>query len=135
MTLQAWHGRRPSHAPQAVLITGGDFSGEDGIVMVAQEAPAFGVRAGRSEVHRAVLVGDQFDAPSGNPDRAAQRYRIGRVTLGGGCFYNGILRDALSGSLAARGLQVLEAQSVSPGDSAISLGQAWVALQSIKQEI
>ncbi len=68
-------------------------------------------------------------------DRAAQRYRIGRVTLGGGCFYNGILRDALSGSLAARGLQVLEAQSVSPGDSAISLGQAWVALQSIKQEI
>lgn len=56
MTLQAWHGRRPSHAPQAVLIKGGDFFGEDGIVMCERETPSFGIRAGHSEVHRAVLM-------------------------------------------------------------------------------
>ncbi len=46
------------HGSKAVLIKGGDFSGEDGIVMCARETPSFGIRAGRSEVHRAVLVGE-----------------------------------------------------------------------------
>ncbi|MHB0926621.1 MAG: Kae1-like domain-containing protein, partial [Gallionellaceae bacterium] len=68
-------------------------------------------------------------------ERAAHRHHIAQVALGGGCFYNGILLRALSDGLAARGLRVLTAQRMSPGDSAISLGQAWVALQSIKQEI
>jgi DNA (cytosine-5)-methyltransferase 1 len=43
--------------PRAVLVKGGDFSGEDGLVMAAADAPSFGMRAGRSEAHRAILPG------------------------------------------------------------------------------
>lgn len=68
-------------------------------------------------------------------ERAARRYNIAAVALGGGCFHNDILLRTLSDRLAAQGLRVLTAQRMQPNDSAISLGQAWVALQSIKQEI
>lgn len=50
---------------------------------------------------------------------------INHIALGGGCFYNALLLRDLSGELARRGLQVLTAQQ--PGDSMISLGQAWIA--------
>lgn len=42
---------------RAVLVKGGDFSGEDGLVMAAAGDPSFGMRAGRSEAHRAILPG------------------------------------------------------------------------------
>ena len=45
------------HGSKAVLVKGGDFSGEDGLVMAAADAPSFGMRAGRSEMHRAILPG------------------------------------------------------------------------------
>ena len=65
--------------------------------------------------------------------RAARQHNIADVALGGGCFFNGILLRDLSDRLAALGLGVLTAQQMQPGDTAISLGQAWVALQSIKK--
>lgn len=67
--------------------------------------------------------------------RAARRHNIAQVALGGGCFHNDILLRILSDRLAAQGLRVLTAQRMQPNDSAISLGQAWVALQSIKQRV
>lgn len=66
-------------------------------------------------------------------ERAAAVYDIPRVALGGGCFHNAILAGALSRKLAARGLRVLTARVMPPNDGAISLGQAWVAMQSISQ--
>ena len=68
-------------------------------------------------------------------ERAARRHNIADVALGGGCFYNSILLRSLSEGLTARGLRVLTAQRMQPGDSAISLGQAWVALQSINKGV
>ena len=68
-------------------------------------------------------------------ERAAHQHNIAAVALGGGCFHNDILLRTLSDRLAAQGLRVLTAQRMQPNDSAISLGQAWVALQSIKQGI
>lgn len=68
-------------------------------------------------------------------ERAARQHNIAHVALGGGCFHNDILLRTLSGRLVAQGLHVLTAQQMQPNDSAISLGQAWVALQSIKQGI
>ncbi|MFZ1318006.1 MAG: carbamoyltransferase HypF, partial [Candidatus Nitrotoga sp.] len=59
-------------------------------------------------------------------------YNIAYIALGGGCFHNDLLRT-LTDRLAKHGLQVLTAQQLQPNDSAISLGQAWVALQTIKQ--
>jgi hydrogenase maturation protein HypF len=68
-------------------------------------------------------------------ERAASKYNIAYIALGGGCFHNDILLRALTDKLSKHGLQVLTAQQMQPNDSAISLGQAWVALQTIKRGI
>ena len=65
--------------------------------------------------------------------QAASAQSIRDIALGGGCFHNDILLHALSEKLVAKGLRVLTAQQMRPDDSAISLGQAWVALQHLKQ--
>lgn len=59
---------------------------------------------------------------------------IKHVALGGGCFHNDILLNTLATRLMQRGLQVLSPQRMQPNDSAISLGQAWVALQTLKRK-
>ncbi|MDO8293542.1 MAG: carbamoyltransferase HypF [Gallionella sp.] len=66
---------------------------------------------------------------------AAGRHNIADVALGGGCFHNDILLCTLSDRLAAQGLRVLTARQMQPNDGAISLGQAWVALQSINKGV
>ncbi|MFA5371266.1 MAG: carbamoyltransferase HypF [Sideroxydans sp.] len=68
-------------------------------------------------------------------ERAARRYNIVDVALGGGCFHNDILLRTLSDRLAAQELKVLTAQQMQPNDSAISLGQVWVALHSINKGV
>ena len=68
-------------------------------------------------------------------ERAAHQHNIAAVALGGGCFHNDLLLRTLADRLAVQGLRVLTARQMQPNDSAISLGQAWVALQSIKQGI
>ncbi len=61
-------------------------------------------------------------------ERAADACGISVVGLGGGCFLNRILSQALASSLGTHGMTVIQAQHFSPGDSAISLGQAWIAM-------
>jgi len=63
----------------------------------------------------------------------ARSQSITDIALGGGCFHNDILLRELSAQLESQGLRVLTAQQMQPNDSAISLGQAWVALQHLKQ--
>lgn len=67
-------------------------------------------------------------------ERAALEYPVAHVALGGGCFLNRILAQALQDALSGRGLQVLTALKLSPGDGAISLGQAWIARQYLQQK-
>jgi len=57
----------------------------------------------------------------------AQQAGCSDVALGGGCFFNKVLKDGLVSALTARGLRPLTAIKVSPGDPGLSLGQAWVA--------
>lgn len=64
---------------------------------------------------------------------AAAVHNVRTIALGGGCFHNDILSRTLSDQLADQGLRVLTAREVPPNDSAISLGQAWVALKSITE--
>jgi len=47
--------------------------------------------------------------------------------LGGGCFFNRILKDAVVAQLEAAGLNVLQTRNLSCGDAGLALGQAWVA--------
>lgn len=64
--------------------------------------------------------------------RAAGEQKIAHIALAGGCFHNEILLHSISEQLAASGLNVLLPQQMQVNDSAISLGQAWVALQSLR---
>jgi hydrogenase maturation protein HypF len=67
--------------------------------------------------------------------RAAVGRGIPYIALGGGCFHNALLRQSISAKLSAQGLHVLTTQRMQPNDSAISLGQAWIAMQTSRQGI
>ena len=54
------------------------------------------------------------------------------VGLSGGCFFNRVLTERVSAGLRDRGLTVLTHSRVSPGDPGVSLGQAWVAAQTVE---
>jgi hydrogenase maturation protein HypF len=61
---------------------------------------------------------------------AGAKSGLRRVALGGGCFLNHVLGRTLRGLLAVRGFEVFEARQVPPNDGGVSLGQAWVAMNS-----
>ncbi|MBI4937170.1 MAG: carbamoyltransferase HypF [Nitrosomonadales bacterium] len=63
--------------------------------------------------------------------QASQRTGIGTVACGGGCFFNKLLSAGLREQLAGAGLKTLLASQAQPGDTAIALGQAWVAGNSL----
>ena len=62
--------------------------------------------------------------------RTADALDITIVACGGGCFLNAILAQGLRRTLAERGIAMLEAMAVPPNDGGLSLGQAWIAMQS-----
>ena len=61
--------------------------------------------------------------------QAAQRSGIKTIACGGGCFFNKLLSTGLRDHLADRNLKMLAPALAQPGDTAIALGQAWVAAQ------
>ena len=63
--------------------------------------------------------------------RAAQQTGIRTIACGGGCFFNKLLSAGLRERLEGAGLKVFTAKLVQPGDTAIALGQAWVAAQLV----
>jgi hydrogenase maturation protein HypF len=64
--------------------------------------------------------------------QACERHGINRVVLAGSCFMNRLLAIGLRDNLRHRGLPVYESMKVLPDDSALALGQAWVALQTLR---
>lgn len=65
--------------------------------------------------------------------RAAEATGISSVACGGGCFFNRLLRAGLVEKIPPTGLSLLMPRKLLPGDTAISLGQAWVAIQSLER--
>lgn len=64
----------------------------------------------------------------------AQHHGLHDVVLGGGCFFNRILKQAIVAPLQSVGLRVWCAQALSTGDAGLALGQAWVAAQHLKAQ-
>ncbi len=64
--------------------------------------------------------------------RVSQRNNIKLLACGGGCFFNTLLTNGLHEQLKAFEITVLTAQAMQPGDTAIALGQAWIAAQQIR---
>ena len=55
--------------------------------------------------------------------QTAAQCNISHVVLGGGCFLNNLLSQALTEGLSVQGFRVLSAQQLPPNDGAISLGK------------
>ncbi|MDD5180754.1 MAG: carbamoyltransferase HypF [Gallionellaceae bacterium] len=64
--------------------------------------------------------------------QAVQQTGIKMLACGGGCFFNKLLSAGLRERLEGAGLKTLTAKLIQPGDTAIALGQAWVAAQFFK---
>ena len=63
---------------------------------------------------------------------AAARQRQTRIAcLGGGCFYNRILRERMAQRLGQAGLQVYQPVAMGCGDAGLAIGQAWVAARQL----
>ena len=62
--------------------------------------------------------------------RAAEETGLRRVVLCGGCFFNQVLSAGLVEGLGRFGIECLTARRLTPGDQAISLGQAWVTVMA-----
>ncbi|MBX9612560.1 MAG: carbamoyltransferase HypF [Burkholderiales bacterium] len=66
--------------------------------------------------------------------RAANAHHCHTVCLGGGCFFNRILRERLVMRLEAAGVRVLRPADKGCGDAGLALGQAWVAAQQLRAD-
>ena len=64
--------------------------------------------------------------------RAAEDAGIESLACGGGCFFNKLLLAGLREKVPASGLELFLPQRLLPGDTAISLGQAWVAIHRLE---
>lgn len=63
--------------------------------------------------------------------QATQLMGIDRIACGGGCFFNRLLSAGLREQLEAMGVRMLAARTLLPGDTAIALGQAWIAERNL----
>lgn len=62
---------------------------------------------------------------------AARAHGVEQVCLGGGCFFNRILRERVHRQLRQAGLRVYLPGARGCGDAALALGQAWVAARQL----
>ena len=64
--------------------------------------------------------------------QATRKTGIKSVACGGGCFFNKLLSTGLRERMDTMGVRMLTSKRLLPGDTAIALGQAWVATQNIQ---
>lgn len=83
------------------------------VAAVARGAAAFHVALANGLAHAAIA--------------AAREHGCGDVALGGGCFFNRVLRERTTAALQRAGLAVHSPGAAGCGDAGLALGQAWVA--------
>lgn len=124
-------GLAESHGKVAALVDGYSIT-QDGVldfkVLLSMLADCKDAAYGAALLHATLA-----DGLGAWVQRAAMQSNIKHVALGGGCFLNNVLSQALAENLTAHGLHMLTAQQLPPNDGGISLGQASIALQRINQ--
>lgn len=91
--------------------------------------------SGMEPIDGAVLFHDTLAAALTElVQKAAESTGVQKITMGGGCFFNKRLRAGLSDGIMAAGLEPLLPRTLSPGDTAIALGQAYAAALTIEKE-
>ena len=85
--------------------------------------------AGSSETEQAAALfhSTLIDALADWVKQASERTGIKTIACGGGCFFNKLLTSGLRKQFEVAGLKMLAPELEQPGDTAIALGQAWVA--------
>ena len=67
--------------------------------------------------------------------KQARQQRLSTVVLSGGCLLNQLLCKGLQQQLEAHSLQVMLAEKLPCNDGGLSLGQAWLGLQSFQSRV
>ena len=97
-----------------------------GLMPALFDAAPDGVDAAAAGFHLALA-----DALADWAGRAALEHGSRDVCLGGGCFFNRILRERVTDRLQAANLRVHRPLDKGCGDAGLALGQAWVAAQQL----
>jgi hydrogenase maturation protein HypF len=110
--------RRPLAEPSGWRLNGGVLDFKPLLARLIDCSPADG-----ADVFHGTLVAGMAAWVAA----AAAVTGIRRVVFSGGCFFNRVLTDGLVAALRERDIEPLQPIQLSPGDGAISLGQAWAA--------
>lgn len=131
MALEAAAARWLARHPDAAALPGAAIDARNcldlrGLMPALWEVDKDGVDAAAAGFHLALA-----DALADWAVRAARDKRCGHVCLGGGCFFNRVLRERVTDRLRAAGLAVVRPIDKGCGDAGLALGQAWVAAQQL----
>ena len=132
-----WLAQQPAHEPLpgalVDLLTGALPDGQRrldvrGLFTALLDVPADGVDAAAARFHLALA-----DALAHWAAQAALEHGTRTVCLGGGCFFNRVLRERVCRRLQAAGLTVHLPGRAGCGDAGLALGQAWVAAMQLSE--
>ena len=122
-----WLAQHPHTAAlPGVLIDAQNRLDLRGLMPALFDADAGGVDAAAAGFHLALA-----DALATWATRAARQRGCRDVCLGGGCFFNRVLRERVTERLQAADLRVHRPLEKGCGDAGLALGQAWVAAQQL----
>lgn len=120
-----WLAQHPHTTPQpSAVIDAQNRLDLRGLMPALFDADATGADAAAAGFHLALA-----DALAAWATRAARERGCRDVCLGGGCFFNRILRERVTERLQAADLRVHRPLEKGCGDAGLAIGQAWVAAQ------
>lgn len=125
------HRYLDNHADLPVATSSWQISDNGQIVLDIKPLLAALFSVDDAEYGAALFHGTLIAAATDWVDNSARRQGIRKIVCGGGCFMNTLLACGIEGSLSARGYWVWRAQEAPANDGGLSLGQAWVALQTL----
>jgi len=120
--------------PNAMPLSGVTVDAQNRLDLRGAMPALFGAAAGGATAVDAAAAGFHLalaDALAEWTLAAACVRAVHAVCLGGGCFFNRVLRERVTQRLEAGGLRVYLPVAQGCGDAGLALGQAWVAAQQL----